>query len=370
MKGRTTSNIRAEAPEEGLRLGKLRRSLQAAPYTALLISGLPNIRYLTGFTGSSGYLLVETDTVTLFTDGRYGTQAKLQTRDIEILVSTGNVAEKVVEEIRARRLASIGFEYNRTSYQSYEFLRRKLRGRRLFALDGVVERQREVKSPQEIERIRRSVHLNSRAFDLACRELRADWTEARLAAEIDYQMRLLGAAKPAFDTIVAGGARSALPHARPQPAALERNAPILVDQGAILDDYVSDMTRMVCLGRLSNQQRLVFQAVREAQEAAIDAVRAGVKAHSVDRKARQVLKRFKLDTAFPHSTGHGLGLEIHEQPRVGRSENTRLRSGMVITIEPGAYLEGVGGVRIEDVVLVTATGCEVLTPTPRDVRVL
>jgi Xaa-Pro aminopeptidase len=151
---------------------------------------------------------------------------------------------------------------------------------------------------------------------------------------------------------------------------LERNAPIVVDQGAILDDYVSDMTRMVCLGRLSNQQRLVFQAVREAQEAAIDAVRAGVKAHSVDRKARQVLKRFKLDTAFPHSTGHGLGLEIHEQPRVGRSENTRLRSGMVITIEPGAYLEGVGGVRIEDVVLVTATGCEVLTPTPRDVRVL
>jgi Xaa-Pro aminopeptidase len=180
----------------------------------------------------------------------------------------------------------------------------------------------------------------------------------------------MGASKPAFDTIVASGARSALPHASPQPIALERNSPIVVDQGAILDDYVSDMTRLVCLGRLSSRQRLLFRAVREAQQAAIDAVKAGVKAHSVDRKARQVLKKFKLDQAFSHSTGHGIGLEIHEQPRIGLQESVRLANGMVITIEPGAYVEGVGGVRIEDVVVVTSTGCEVLTRTPRHVRVL
>jgi Xaa-Pro aminopeptidase len=337
---------------------------------AFLVSGLPNIRYLTGFTGSNGYLLVAPDNVKLFTDGRYQIQARQQTHGLDILVSTGNVLQLVIDEVLRRKLKRIGFERNRTSFQTYEFLRRKLRGRRLAALDGLVEQQRVVKSPQEVERIRRAVELNSRAFDLACAEVQSGWTETRLAAEIEYQMRLLGASKPAFDTIVACGARSALPHATPQPVALERNAPIVVDQGAILDDYVSDMTRLACLGSLSDRQRLVFRAVREAQEAAIDAVKAGVKAQSVDRKARQVLKKFKLDKAFSHSTGHGVGLEIHEPPRIGPRENTRLASGMVITIEPGAYVEGLGGVRIEDVVLVTSTGCQVLTRTPRELRVL
>ena len=367
--GSASENV-AGGREEGHRLDKLRRSLTRGKQPAFLVSGLPNIRYLTGFTGSNGYLLVTPDKVTLFTDGRYEIQARQQTQGIEILVSTSNVLDLLVDKVRRTRFKRLGFERNRMSFQTYEFLRRKLRGRRLVALDGLLERQRMVKSPLEVERIRRAVELNSRAFDVACGKVRSGWTERRFAAEIEYHMRLLGASKPAFDTIVAGGARSALPHASPQLVALERNAPIVVDQGAILDDYVSDMTRLVCLGRLSNQQHLLFQAVREAQQAAIEAVKAGVKARGVDRKARQVLKKFKLDKAFSHSTGHGIGLEIHEQPRIGRQEDVRLASGMVITIEPGAYVEGVGGVRIEDVVVVTSTGCEVLTRTPRDVRFL
>ncbi len=352
------------------RLEKLRRYLSRKDDLAFLVFGLPNIQYLTGFTGSSGFLLVTTDNNTLFTDGRYDIQARGQTEGVEVLVATRNVLGFVVEEIRRRRIRRIGFERNRTSYQNYEYLRRELRGRQFYALDGVVEQQRAVKGPQELERIRASVDLNSRAFDLACSNARSDWTEIRFAAEIEYQMKLLGATKAAFDTIVAGGARSALPHATPQPITLKRNAPIVVDQGAILDDYVSDMTRLVCLGRLNDRQRLLYRAVCEAQAAAIDAVKAGVKAHSVDRKARQVLKQHQLEKAFSHSTGHGLGLEIHEPPRIGPKEDVRLVSGMVITIEPGAYLEGVGGVRIEDVVVVTATGCEVLTKTPREVRYL
>lgn len=370
VKSASASQKGSGGGEERLRLAKLQRLLARGNQPAFLISGLPNIRYLTGFTGSNGYLLVAPDIVTLITDGRYGIQAHQQTQGVEILVSTSNLPQLVVDEVRRRRLKRLGFERNRMSFQTYEFLRRKLRGRRLVALDGLVERQRMVKSNAEVERIRRAVELNSRAFDVACGEVRSGWTETRFAAEIEYQMRLLGASKPAFDTIVAGGARSALPHASPQRIALERNAPIVVDQGAILDDYVSDMTRLVCVGRLSSQQHLLFQAVREAQQAAMDAVKAGVKAQSVDRKARQVLKKFRLDKAFSHSTGHGVGLEIHEQPRIGPREDVRLASGMVITIEPGAYVEGVGGVRIEDVVLVTSTGCEVLTRTPRDVRVL
>lgn len=356
--------------DEDVRLNHLRRLLARRRHPAFLISALPNIRYLTGFTGSNGYLLVTPEIITLFTDGRYEIQARQQTQGLEILVSTGSFFPFVVDEIRRRRIKQLGFERNRLSFQAYEFLRDKLRGRRLAPLDGLVEQQRMVKSPQEVKRIRRAVELNSRAFDAACVQVRSRWTEMRFAAEIEYQMKLMGASKPAFDTIVASGARSALPHASPQPVVLEKNSPIVVDQGAILDDYVSDMTRMVCLGRLSSRQRLLFQAVREAQQAAIDAVKAGVKAHSVDRKARLVLKKFKLDKAFSHSTGHGIGLEIHEQPRIGSLENIRLASGMVITIEPGAYVEGVGGVRIEDVVVVTSTGCEVLTRTPRHVRVL
>jgi Xaa-Pro aminopeptidase len=367
---RKTENPNGQGRELGQRLNTLRRFLTGQDDLSFLVVGLPNIRYLTGFTGSSGYLLVATGSVTLFTDGRYAIQASQQTQGIEIVVSTSNVLQRVIEEIRDRRIRRLGFERNRISYQNYEFLRRELRGRKFVALDGVVERQRAVKSPLELDRIRAAVKLNSRAFDQACAEARAGWTEIRFAAEIEYQMKLLGATKPAFDTIVAGGPRSALPHATPQAVPLEPNAPIVVDQGAILDDYVSDMTRMVCLGRLSDRQRLLFQAVHEAQVAAIDAVKAGVKAHSVDRKARQVLKKFKLDEAFSHSTGHGVGLEIHEPPRLGPHEDVRLASGMAITIEPGAYLEGLGGVRIEDVVVVTATGCEVLTRTPREVRYL
>lgn len=358
----------AHAPSQ--RLEKLRRFLAKKNDLAFLISGLPNIQYLTDFTGSSGYLLVTPDTTALFTDGRYDIQARQQTQAIEVLVATSNVLNLVVEELRRRRIRRIGFEQNRTSYQSYEFLRRELRGRQFVALEGVVEQLRAVKGPEELERIRAAVELNSRAFDLACEKAQPEWTEIRLAAEIEYQMKLLGATKPAFDTIVASGSRSALPHATPQPVRLETNAPIVVDQGAILDDYVSDMTRLVCLGRLNDRQRLLYRAVCEAQAAAIDAVKAGVKAHSVDRKARQVLKKHHLGKAFSHSTGHGLGLEIHEPPRIGPKEDVRLVSGMVITIEPGAYLEGVGGVRIEDVVAVTATGCEVLTKTPREVRYL
>jgi Xaa-Pro aminopeptidase len=365
-----SASRKASGREERFRLDRLRRTLARGGHPALLISGLPNIQYLTGFSGSNGFLLVAPETVTLFTDGRYDIQARQQTEGIDIVVATSNLLERVVDEIRIQRYRRLGFERNRTSFQTYEFLRRKLRGRQLAPLDGLVENQRAVKSPQEVERIRRAVDLNSRAFATACGQLRSDWTETRFAAEIEYQMRLLGASKPAFETIVAGGSRSALPHATPQRVRLARNALIVVDQGAILDDYVSDMTRMACLGALSNQQRLLFQAVREAQEAAIDAVRAGVKAHSVDRRARQVLKKFKLDKAFSHSTGHGVGLEIHEQPRIGSREDVRLVSGMVITIEPGAYVEGVGGVRIEDVVVVTSSGCEVLTPTPRELRVL
>jgi Xaa-Pro aminopeptidase len=192
--------------------------------------------------------------------------------------------------------------------------------------------------------------------------------ESELAAELEYRMRRLGAEKPSFDTIVAGGARSALPHAQPTSARLENGQLVVVDMGALQDGYCSDMTRMLVLGKPGRKVQQTYGAVLEAQLAAIDAVRAGALTRTVDAAARRVLKSHGLDRAFVHSTGHGLGLEIHEPPRVGKRDKTRLESGMAITIEPGVYLEDFGGIRIEDTVVVTDRGCEILTPTPKELR--
>ena len=194
--------------------------------------------------------------------------------------------------------------------------------------------------------------------------------ETELAAELDYRVRRQGAEGPAFDTIVAGGARTALPHAHPTTAALRSGALVLVDMGAMLAGYASDMTRMLFLGKPGPQVKRAYDAVLEAQLAAIDAVGAGVEAQAVDRAARRVLARHGLDRTFVHSTGHGLGLEIHEPPRIGKKEKTLLEKGMAITIEPGVYIEGFGGIRIEDTVIVRENGCDVLTPTSKQLRVI
>jgi Xaa-Pro aminopeptidase len=194
--------------------------------------------------------------------------------------------------------------------------------------------------------------------------------ERDLAAELEYRMRRLGAEKPSFETIVAGGVRSALPHAQPTAAPLKSGDLVVVDMGAVQDGYCSDMTRMLFLGQPTAKVKRTYRAVLEAQLAATDAVRAGATTVGVDRAAREVLKGYGLDQAFIHSTGHGLGLEIHEPPRIGKRDKKRLQTGMAITIEPGVYLEGFGGIRIEDTVIVTDKGCEVLTKTSKDLRVI
>jgi Xaa-Pro aminopeptidase len=260
---------------------------------------------------------------------------------------------------------------NRIPYAAYSELQGNLRlGASLKPVTNVVERLRMVKSATEVQLIRQSVTTNSHAYDRAVARLKPSSTEADFAAELEYQMRRLGAEKAAFETIVAGGPRSALPHARPTSEALAPDRLLLVDMGALQAGYCSDMTRMMHLGRVGAKAKKLFKAVLEAQLAAVDAVREGVAAFRVDRKARQVLKAFGYDKLFIHSTGHGLGLEIHEPPRLGKGDNTKLESGMVVTIEPGAYIEGFGGVRIEDTVVVTRNGCEVLTPTSKELLVL
>ncbi len=337
---------------------------------ALLVSSAANIRYLTGFTGSSGALLILPDDAVLFTDPRYAIQSGREV-SCKTKISRGPLLPGVAASLQRRRIRQLGFERAHLSYDGFDVLRARLPvNTALEPVAGWVEGYRMLKSASEIELIERSVATNSEAFEQAVRRVRPGMREQDLAAEIEYRMRRLGAEKPSFETIVAAGERSALPHAHPTGAALEAKQLILVDMGAFRDGYASDMTRMLFLGTPAARVKRVYGAVLEAQLAAIDALRPGVTTAYVDGQARKVLKAHKLDQAFIHSTGHGLGLEIHEMPRIGRKDKTPLQAGMAITIEPGVYLEGFGGIRIEDTLVVTQAGSRVLTPTSKELRVI
>jgi Xaa-Pro aminopeptidase len=337
---------------------------------ALLVGFGANLRYLTGFTGSNGMLLVLEREAVFFTDPRYRLQAP-QEVSCGVRAVKGPLLSHAAGLVARRGIRRLGFEKARLSYEQYETLKAALPLRTTVQpTSGWIESLRMIKSASELTAIRESVLLNSRAFEQAVRHARPEMRENDLAAEIEYRMRRLGAEKPAFDTIVAAGERSASPHARPTREMLRGPALVVVDLGAQLGGYMSDMTRMLHIGAPSARKRRTYRAVLEAQQAALDSVRAGVRADAVDRAARAVLRAYSLDKAFTHSTGHGLGLEIHEAPRLGRKDKTVLAAGMAITIEPGVYIEGLGGVRIEDTVVVTANGCEVLTPTPKELRIL
>jgi Xaa-Pro aminopeptidase len=339
----------------------------------MLITSLPNVRYLTGFTGSNGIALVTGSGTWLFSDPRYQFQAAQQVTGpghAKAKVVKGPLLEQAAQMMNRRHWKSLGIEQDDITAGALDALHSNSTGRHEFVpRSGQVEKLRMLKSSEELDAIRQSVQTNSRALDAALHVLKGGMTEAELAAEIEYQMRKLGAEKPSFDTIVASGKRSALPHASPTRAVIDPGV-LLIDMGAFENGYASDMTRTFFVGTVSRELRRMYKAVLEAQLAAIDAVRAGVTAHAVDNAARKVLKGHGLDKAFMHSTGHGLGLEIHEPPKLGRKDETRLEPGMAVTVEPGAYVENVGGVRIEDTIVVTANGCEVLTPTPKDLLVI
>ncbi|MDX2152407.1 MAG: Xaa-Pro peptidase family protein [Bryobacteraceae bacterium] len=331
----------------------------------LLVTHLPNVRYLSGFTGSNAIFVVAAGGCTLFTDPRYDIQAGEET-DCPVRVVRGALWKSVVPLLAKKRYKRIGIESARMTVDTYRAIEGKLPlGAALVPLNGVIESARQVKSPEEIDAVRRAVQTCSAAFDRALKRFRPGMSELALAAELDFQMRKGGAERSSFETIVASGPRSALPHAHPTAASIE-SGPLLVDMGALQKGYCSDMTRMATVGPPSPRFRRAYRAVLEAQLAGVAAVRAGVTAHSVDAAARRVLRAAGLDQAFVHSTGHGLGLEIHEGPRLGRGEKARLAPGMLVTIEPGVYLEGAFGIRIEDTVLVTANGSEVLTPTSKE----
>jgi len=340
--------------------------LGSSRVATLLVTRPANWFYLTGFTGESGALIVSKKGTTLVTDGRFMVQAKAEATGIHIRQQEATLLESVARVLRDLRARRVGFDPAHMSVSELQGAR-KASGRRLewVPVAGTVETLRMRKDAGELAQMRKAAILAGEIIDFAIRLLKPGVSESEVAAEIEYQIRKR-AAGPAFESIVAFGPRAALPHARPTGKRLRKNELVVLDLGVILGHYCSDITRTVFVGRAPKRVQTWYKAVLEAQGAAISSAKEGVACRDVDAAARRVLAGYGLDHLFVHSTGHGLGLEVHEDPRVAKGQERRLQSGNVITIEPGVYAEGVGGIRIEDDVAVHAGRTEVLTRTPRD----
>ena len=370
------------------RLLDVRSAMLSDGLDALVVTHLPNIRYLTGFSGSAGVVVVTRARCVLVVDFRYGTAGRAllsRRRDnaVELLQAEGgSLDESLLALLRTEQAVRIGIEAAWMTVSRFERLFAGLRSAgsgqppaapdqarpALVPTERLTERGRQIKDADEIATLREAAHRLS----AVARELR-DYarpgrTESDVAADIDHAMRRRGFERPAFDTIVASGPNGALPHARPTRRALQTGDGVVLDFGGVYDGYCVDLTRTIQLGAGVAEFRRMFEAVVQAHAAAVAAVRPGTRASAIDAAARTVLERHGLGEAFGHGTGHGLGLEVHEEPRIARAvpglPDAALEPGMVFTIEPGAYVAQLGGVRIEDDVLVTPGGCEVLTDVP------
>jgi Xaa-Pro aminopeptidase len=371
-----------ENMDHAARLRRLQASLASNKLDCLLITHLPNVQYLCGFTGSAAALLVKERGSILFTDGRYRAQAEQEVKGAKIVIARKSPLWAAAAWLAARRAASssgssksskstVGIEPEALAVSMRDHLASLLKGiARLHSAPPLVERARMVKDAAEIGRIRQAVALGASLFTIARKQIRPGVTEVEVAAAMEYKARRSGAEGMSFPTILASGPRSAIVHGRASGERIPASGFVVCDFGVILARYCSDRTRTVHVGKPSQEARSLYDSVLEAQQRAIEAVRPGATAADVDGAARRVLRHRKLARYFSHSTGHGLGLEIHEAPRLAVGQAQKLEPGMVITIEPGAYVPGKWGVRIEDVVLVTSSGCEVLTPTDKELVII
>ena len=345
----------------------LKALLDKSRIDSMLITSLANWFYLTGFTGEAGALVVSRKGATLVTDGRFTVQAREETAGVRVRQLEKTLFQTVAGTLKKWRTRRVGYDPTQLTVAQLHSARKATGSHlRWIPVPGMTESLRARKNPQELAQMRKAATLAGQVVESALNLLKPGVREREIGAEIEYQMLKRGASGPAFETIVAFGERTALPHARPTSKRLKKNELVLLDLGVILGHYCSDITRTVFVGRASKRLKTWYRGVLEAQAVAISAVRDGAACGKVDAAAREVLAGYGVDQLFVHSTGHGLGLEVHEAPRVARGEKRLLEAGNVITIEPGVYAEGVGGIRIEDDVAVHAGSTEVLTRASRD----
>lgn len=351
---------------EQKRLARLREMMRERKLEALFVTGAHNRKYLSGFTGSAGYLLITADKAYLLTDFRYMTQAPQQAKYYEVVEHEPKVMLTVKELLQKAGVRELGFEQHHVSYASYVSYAADLDGVKLVPADSLVEQLRMVKDETELAIMQEAAELADRTFEHVLTVLKPGMTETEVALAIEWFMRQNGAASTSFETIVASGERSALPHGKASDRVLQANEFVKLDFGAYYKGYCSDITRTVVLGRPSDKHRDIYNIVLEAQQYALDNIRPGMTGIEADALARDVIKRYGYGDHFGHGTGHGLGMEVHEAPRLSMQGETVLKPGMTVTVEPGIYLPGFGGVRIEDDVVITETGTKRLTRSTKD----
>lgn len=351
------------------RMRVLRRAMAQQEIEALLVTHLPDVRYLCGFSGSNAALAITASKAALFTDGRYTVQAKEETTGARVVIAKKSELKEACELLDASA-NNASFDPENTTVATLNLMRAAISGKKRRGFFTPLEKPlvselRMVKDAGEIRRMTAAAEVGNKVFHAVLPHIQSGVPETDIAASLEFFARGMGAEGMSFETIVASGPRSALPHGRATAQKTPRNGFVTLDFGVILKSYCSDMTRTVYLGKPSVAERSAYDAVLAAQEAAVAAVKPGVTCGEVDEAARSVLRKAGLAKYFTHSTGHGVGLEIHESPRVGAGQETKLVPGMVITIEPGIYLAGKFGIRIEDMVVVTDRGHKVLTPVPK-----
>jgi Xaa-Pro aminopeptidase/Xaa-Pro dipeptidase len=361
--------MQPEQPPFAGRLRRLRERLPPWSVQALLFLDMKNIRYLTGFTGSDGALYIGPDCRVLLVDGRYITQARAEVGGFEVRPYQGKM-DGLVDVISGHGSGVAGFEAETMTMATWTDLKERLPGLTFRPLREELEALRAVKDEEEIARIREAAAIAAQALRMVLERVRPGMTEREIAADLDDAMRRGGAQEASFPTIVASGTNSALPHARPRDRTLRAGDLLTIDFGAVCEGYHSDETCTFVLGRPDAKQKRVYQVVKEAHDRAIEAVRAGVACRAIDAAARSWIEKQGFGASFTHGTGHGVGLDVHEYPRLAAQSQAVLETGMVVTVEPGVYLPGLWGVRIEDLVVVQKDGCALLSKISKDLRTI
>jgi len=354
-----------------LRLDALRRSLPRLKCGAIVISDLTNVRYLTGFTGTSGLIVATKNSATFFTDFRYREQAALQVgAEYDVSIVEARLWNDAAKLIKDKKIARVGFEAEDITVATLEDITSLLQPSIPVATKGVVQGQRLFKDEDELKIIRRAVQIADKSLETVCGIMKPGMAEQEIADALLAEMKRRGASGASFETIVASGKRGALPHGVASRKKLKAGEMVTIDMGAVLDGYCSDLTRTVCLGKPSARQQEIYGLVWDAQTAAAAALRPGMTGKEADEVARKIITDAGHGDAFGHGLGHGVGMHIHEGPRLSRFYDGKLEAGMVVTCEPGIYLAGWGGVRIEDMLVMTETGAEILSKAKKPRKII
>ncbi len=341
---------------------KVQEIISRLELEAALISNGNNMRYVSGYAGETGYLYISGSRRAVITDSRYTIQAELEAEGYEVITIGNNGYEEAINDIlKSERVNRLGFEAEDLLYAKYQNLKDKVRVDELIPIKDEITRLRRIKSPKELEYIRRAEEIGDNVFTDILDFIKPGMTELEVAARIEYLLKLYGAQRVSFPAIIASGIHSSMPHAVPTTKKIENGDFLTMDFGCVYEGYCSDMTRTVVIGKASDKQKEIYNLVLEAQTAALDVIRAGLKGKEVDKAARDIIYGAGYEGCFGHGLGHSVGLFIHENPRLSPLEEDFLEAGMIETVEPGIYVKGFGGVRIEDLVAVTETGCDNFT---------